>query len=189
MSPDKDQAYFSDGIAEELLNQLSQIHGLQVGGRTSSFAFKGQNEDLRVIGEKLNVAHVLEGSVRKAGERVRITAQLIKAKDGYHLWSETFDRDLDDIFDIQEEIAKAVASAMSIALGVGEGDLSAGGTRNFDAYDAYLAGNSLIRELTPNGTAQAIELLEKAVALDPDYAQARSALAITYDRSASLFIA
>jgi TolB-like protein len=189
MSPAKDQEYFSDGIAEELLNQLAQIRGLQVAGRTSSFAFKGQNEDLRVIGEKLNVAHVLEGSVRKSGERVRITAQLVKATDGYHVWSETFDRDLTDIFGIQEEIAKAVASSLSIALGVGAGDLSLGGTRNFDAYDAYLAGISLSRELTRDGTRQAIELLEKAVALDPDYAQAWSALAIAYDSSAFLFIA
>jgi TolB-like protein len=123
MSPNKDQEYFSDGIAEELLNQLSKIRGLQVPGRTSTFAFKGQNEDFRVIGEQLHVAHVLEGSIRKAGERVRITVQLVKAADGFHLWSETYDRDLIDIFAIQEEIAKAVAKALSITLGVGEGNL------------------------------------------------------------------
>jgi TolB-like protein len=100
MSADPDQEYFSDGISEELLNQLVKIRGLQVAGRTSSFAFKGRNEDLRSIADQLNVAHILEGSVRKAGDRVRITAQLVKASDGYHLWSETYDRDLSDIFAI-----------------------------------------------------------------------------------------
>jgi adenylate cyclase len=143
MSPDKDQEYFSDGIAEELLNQLSKLRGLHVAGRTSSFSFKNKDDDLQQIAEKLHVAHILEGSVRKAGNRVRITAQLIKASDGYHLWSDTFDRDLVDIFAIQDETARAVAEALSIALGVGESDLGAGGTRNFDAYDAFLAARSL----------------------------------------------
>jgi TolB-like protein/Tfp pilus assembly protein PilF len=189
MSADPDQEYFADGIAEELLNDLTKIRGLQVAGRTSSFSFKGQNEDLRVIGEKLDVANVLEGSVRKAGERVRITAQLVKAADGFHLWSETYERDLTDIFAIQDEIARAVASALSIALGVGQGDLSRGGTRNFDAYDAYLAGLPLSRQITPDGTVRAIEYLEKAVTLDPDYAQAWSVLVQTYQNAASLFIA
>jgi TolB-like protein/Tfp pilus assembly protein PilF len=189
MSPNKDQEYFSDGIAEELLNQLSKIRGLQVPGRTSTFAFKGQNADFRVIGEKLHVAHILEGSIRKAGERVRITVQLVKAADGFHLWSQTYDRDLTDIFAIQEEIAKAVAKALSITLGVGEGDLGVAGTRDFAAYDAYLAGLSLFRQVTSDGTVQAMEYLEKAVALDADYAQAWSVLALTYDVAARIFIA
>lgn len=187
MSADPEQEYFSDGIAEELLNQLSKIHGLQVAGRTSSFAFKGQNEDLRVIGEKLNVAHILEGSVRKAGDRVRITVQLIKASDGFHLWSETYDRDLTDIFAIQEDIAKAVANVLSITLGVGQGDLGIGGTRNFEAYDAYLAGISSAGRLEEESTFRAIEQLQKAVALDPDYAQAWGALAQTYWVAATFF--
>jgi TolB-like protein/Tfp pilus assembly protein PilF len=189
MSPNKDQEYFSDGIAEELLNQLSKIRGLQVPGRTSTFAFKGQNADFRVIGEKLHVAHILEGSIRKAGERVRITVQLVKAADGFHLWSQTYDRDLTDIFAIQEEIAKAVTKALSITLGVGEGDLGVAGTRDFAAYDAYLAGLSLFRQITSDGTVQAMEYLEKAVALDADYAQAWSVLALTYDVAARIFIA
>lgn len=177
MSPDKDQEYFSDGIAEELLNQLTKLSGLHVAGRTSSFYFKGKNEDFRVIGEKLNVAHILEGSVRKAGNRVRITAQLVKAVDGYHLWSETFDRDLDDIFAIQDETAKAVADVLSITLGVGDVDLGAGSTRNFPAYDAYLAGLAFRQKEGRENIESAIEYLERAVQLDPDFGNAWSQLA------------
>jgi len=189
MSSDSEQEYFSDGISEEILNQLAKIRGLQVAGRTSSFAFKGQNEDLRIVGEKLSVANILEGSVRKSGNRVRITVQLIKTKDGYHLWSESFDRELTDIFTIQDEISKAVATALSIALGVGESGRNQGGTQNFDAYDVYLAGLSFSRRLTPDGTIQAIDYLEKAVSLDPDYAKAWSALAQTYRVAANFYIA
>ena len=116
MSPDKDQEYFADGLAEELLNVLAKIPELRVAGRTSSFQFKGKNEDLRVIGQKLNVATMLEGSVRKAGNRVRITAQLVKVADGFHLWSETYDRELDDIFAVQDDIARSVASALKVTL-------------------------------------------------------------------------
>jgi len=188
MSSDPDQEYFSDGIAEDILNQLTKIRGLQVVGRTSSFAFKGMNEDLRVIGKKLNVANILEGSVRKVGNQVRITAQLIKVADGFHLWSDTYDRDLTDIFAIQEEIAKAVAKALSITLGVGEGDLGVGGTRNFDAYDAYLAGIAHMKQFGPEGTVRAIEYLEKAVALDPEFADAWSALAGSYRNGATYYI-
>ncbi len=104
---DPEQEYFSDGLSEELLNQLAQLKGLKVAARTSSFAFKGQNPDLKLVSEKLGVAHILEGSVRKHGNRLRITAQLIKAEDGFHLWSDTFNRELDDVFQIQEDIAKA----------------------------------------------------------------------------------
>ncbi len=188
MSPDPDQEYFSDGIAEELLNQLTKLRGLQVAGRTSSFAFKGKNEDLRVIGEKLNVAHILEGSVRKAGDRVRITVQLVKTTDGYHLWSETFDRELTDIFAIQEETAIAVVNALSITLGVGEGDLGVGGTRNFEAYDAYLAGLALVNQFGRESMSRAIVQFEKAVALDPEFANAWSELASTYQWAAEYLI-
>lgn len=174
MSSDPEQEYFSDGVAEELLNQLSKLRGLHVAGRTSSFFFKGKSEDLRVIAEKLNVAHILEGSVRKAGNRVRITAQLIKASDGYHLWSETFDRDLDDIFAIQDETAKAVADALSVTLGVGDIELKEGGTRNFAAYDAYLAGLSLTQQEGRANMARAVEKFEEAVKLDPGFADAWS---------------
>ncbi len=188
MSPDKDQEYFSDGIAEELLNQLTKLRGLHVAGRTSSFSFKNKNEDLRVIGEKLNVAHIVEGSVRKAGNRVRITVQLVKASDGYHLWSQTYDRDLNDIFAIQEETAKAVANALSITLGVGEGDLGVGGTRNFEAYDAYLAGVALVNQLGRESYSRAIVQFEKAVALDPEFANAWGTLASTYQFAADIYI-
>ncbi|MEJ2761813.1 MAG: hypothetical protein P8126_09860, partial [Gammaproteobacteria bacterium] len=185
MSPDKDQEYFSDGISEELLNQLAKIKDLHVAGRTSSFYFKGRDEDLRVIGEKLNVAHVLEGSVRKAGNRVRVTAQLIKAADGYHLWSESYDRELDDIFAIQDEIAHAVSDALSITLGVGNLGVS---TRNIEAYDAYLSGLSLFNQLGRENVLRAIEQVEKAVALDPAFIEAISRLANWYYAAATVYV-
>jgi TolB-like protein len=188
MSPEKDQEYFSDGIAEELLNQLTKLKGLHVAGRTSSFFFKGKNEDLRDIGEKLNVAHILEGSVRKAGNRVRITAQLVKAADGYHIWSETFDRDLDDIFAIQDETAKSVAGALSIQLGVGETEFGDGGTQNPEAFDAYLNGLSLYHQFGRRETAEAINSLEKAVELDPNFVLAWGWLAQIYDNAAFSFL-
>ena len=137
MSADQEQEYFSDGISEEILNALTQINGLKVVGRTSSFQFKGRNEDLREIGEKLGVAHLLEGSIRKQGDNVRITAQLIKVADGYHLWSETYDRKLTDIFAVQDEISAAIAEALSSKLmHVGQHPRAA----NVDpgAYDLYL---------------------------------------------------
>ena len=110
MSSDPEQEFFSDGISEEIINMLAQVTGLKVAGRTSSFSFKGKNQDLRLIGEQLKVNHILEGSVRKSGNKLRITAQLIKVADGFHLWSEKFDRELKDIFDIQDEIALAILS-------------------------------------------------------------------------------
>ena len=116
MSPEKNQEYFSDGLAEELLNSLAKIPGLRVAARTSSFQFKGKTEDLRTVAEKLNVSTILEGSVRTQGGRVRITAQLIKVSDGFHLWSETYDRELRDIFAVQDDIARAVAGSLQVAL-------------------------------------------------------------------------
>ena len=188
MSPDKDQEYFSDGIAEELINHLARIHGLLVTGRTSSFFFKGKNLDLREIGKKLNVAHILEGSVRKDGDRVRINVQLINSDDGYHLWSASYDRKLEDIFAIQDETATSVADALSVTLVKDNKGFGAGGTRNFAAYDAYLAGRSLNNQLGREGTLRAIEELEKAVELDPDFANAWSALAMVYFNAATTFI-
>jgi TolB-like protein len=125
LSPAKDQEYFSDGLAEELLNSLVKMQGLHVAARASSFQFRGKNEDLRVIGQKLNVATVLEGSVRKQGQRVRISAQLIQVSDGFHLWSDAYDRDLTDIFAVQEEIARSVAGSLRVTLLGGEGTLPA----------------------------------------------------------------
>src|SRR5713101_3199515 len=131
--------YFSDGLAEELLNDLANIQGLRVAARTSSFQFKGKTEDLRTVGEKLNVGNILEGSVRKEGNKVRITAQLIKAADGFHLWSETYDRELDDIFTVQEDIARSVAGSLKVTLLGATAAPSVQG-KNADAYNAYLQG-------------------------------------------------
>lgn len=174
MSPDGDQAYFGDGIAEELLNVLTRLDGLRVAGRTSSFAYRGRDEDLRSIGQALNVSAILEGSVRKDGERIRITAQLINAADGYHLWSQTFDSKLTDIFSIQEEIASEVAGALGIRLGVGNVNAFIGaGTKNVEAYEAYLKGWHLW-----DTRGEAIGYLEMATRLDPNYAAAWAALGV-----------
>jgi len=173
MSGDEENEYFSDGLSEELLNSLSRIRELKVTGRTSSFAFKGENLDLREIGEKLNVAYVLEGSVRKADNRVRITAQLIKTNDGFHHWSQAFDRELDDIFAIQQEIANQVASAMRVTL-FGEKSGSSGETRNAEAYEAYLRGN-FVMQRNPDDEElldQARAHFERALTIDPDYLSA-----------------
>ena len=175
MSGDEENEYFSDGLSEELLNSLVAIKALKVTGRTSSFVFKGKNEDLRMIGEKLNVAHILEGSVRKANNRVRITAQLIKVDDGYHLWSETFDRELDDIFKIQEEIAAQVTAALSIAiLGAGESSTGLSGTTNTEAWEAYLRGIYIFQQQSDNWETlpEAEKELRKAIEIDPEFDKA-----------------
>ena len=172
MSGDQENEYFSDGLTEELLNALARIKELKVTGRTSSFAFKGQNTDLREVGEALNVAHILEGSVRKAQNRVRITAQLIKVEDGYHLWSDTFDRELDDIFAIQEEIATRVVSELtSTLLGSESGPFVSLGTKNTQAYEAYLRGRYLFTRNPddPQVQNEAEQLYRRAIELDPDF--------------------
>ncbi len=176
MSSDKEQEYFSDGLSEELLNELAQIRELRVAGRTSSFSFKGKNEDLRVISEKLGVGHILEGSVRKNGNRLRITAQLIQGRDGTHLWSQTYDREMSDIFAIQQEIAMAVSQAMSITLDVGEMSRARGGTTDIEAYEKYLHARTLAYQLGPNELVQSLALYREAVALDPDFARAWAGL-------------
>jgi TolB-like protein len=180
MSEDKANEYFADGIAEELLNSLARIKDLEVRGRTSSFYFKGRSEDLHTISKMLNVENIIEGSVRKAGEQVRITVQLINTRTDAHLWSETYDRALDDIFAVQENIARSVASALQITLGVGELGRATGMTRNVEAYDAYLAGRSLLYQPGRENVSRAIEQYEQAVALDPDFAIAWAALARVY---------
>ena len=176
MSSDPEQEYFSDGLSEELLNQLAQIKALRVAGRTSCFAFKGKTDDLRLIGAKLGVNHVLEGSVRKAGQKLRITAQLIKCSDGFHLWSETYDRQLDDVFAIQEEVARAVTQALGVTLGVGETVVAPGGTRNIAAYDLYLRAQAQFTQMGPASVTRAAELYRQALALDPEFALAWSGL-------------
>jgi TolB-like protein/tetratricopeptide (TPR) repeat protein len=176
MSSDKEQEYFSDGLSEELLNELAQIRELRVAGRTSSFSFKGKNEDLRVISEKLGVGHILEGSVRKSGNRLRITAQLIRGKDGTHLWSQTYDREMSDIFAVQQEIAMAVSRAMSITMDVGEMSRAKGGTTDIEAYEKYLHARTLAYQLGPNEVSQALALYREALALDPEFARAWAGL-------------
>ena len=177
MSADPENEYFGDGMAEEIINALAQVPGLRVAARTSAFAFKGKFHDLRAIGEKLDVRAVLEGSVRRAGNRVRITAQLIDVNDGHHLWSERFDRELTDIFAIQDEIATAIATRLAQTLRGGEaGSLVRPSTSNLEAYELYLKARSLMKE---RGAAllKAIDLLERAVSLDPTFAPALAHLA------------
>jgi TolB-like protein/Flp pilus assembly protein TadD len=175
MSGDAKQDYFSDGISEELLNALSRLNDLQVVARTSSFSFKGQNVDVSTIAHKLNVGAVLEGSVRRAGNTVRITAQLINTVTGFHLWSETYDRPFKDILKVQTEVATAVAQQLEIKLAGNESaKFEIGGTKNPEAYDAYLRGQRLYQE-NIYGIANlhaALADLDHAIALDPDYAGA-----------------
>ncbi len=177
MSSDPEQEYFSDGIAEEILGALSRLDDLRVAGRTSSFSFKGKTKDLRTIGETLNVAHILEGSVRKQGNRVRISAQLVKAQDGFQLWSETFDRTLDDIFAIQDEIARSITAALKVVLTNAGEPLIANLTDDKEAYDLYLQARSLIARRIGDNLPNAIVLLEDAVSRDPKFARAWSSLA------------
>jgi len=177
MSPQKDQEYFADGIAEEILNALAQVDGLRVVGRTSSFAFKGKNEDLAGIGQKLHVSSVLEGSVRKEGIRVRINAQLINAADGYHLWSQTFDRELTGVFAVQDEIAKAVTHALALKLLPNRPGPAARPATDPEAYRLYL----LARQLTQLGTVEAFDraivALRQAARIAPDDARVQAQLA------------
>jgi serine/threonine-protein kinase len=177
MSGNPAEDYFADGISEEIINALARIEGLRVAARTSTFAFKGRQEDLRQVGEKLNVATVLEGSVRKAGNRLRITAQLIKVADGYHLWSERYDRELTDIFEIQDEIAGAIAAKLSGALKPKLPERR--GTANIEAHDLYLKALA-IQWKRGRFVLDSTALLEQAVALDPNYADAWSLLADGY---------
>jgi TolB-like protein len=173
MSSDAEQEYFSDGISEEILNALAKIQDLKVAGRTSSFSFKGKNEDLRLIGEALNVAHILEGSVRKSGDKIRVTAQLIKVDDGYHMWSETYDRELTDIFAIQDEISAAILEQMKLHLIGGESPTQLASARaDVEAYNLYLAAKQNIYKREKDALELASTLLEKAISIDPDYAPA-----------------
>ena len=179
MSADKDQEYMSDGIAEELLNLLSQVPDLKVIARTSSFAFKGKEIKVEQIAKELNVAHVLEGSVRKSGNKVRITAQLIRTADSTHLWSETYDRPLDDIFAVQDEIAGAIVQVLQIRLAGGELSRRKGGTQNLEAYQLYQQGLSAAYQNTRLSLDAAEAYLEQAIKLDSNYGMAWAQLAST----------
>ena len=185
LSQEKDQEYFSDGLAEELLNNLVKIQGLHVAAWSSSFQFKGKNDDLRAIGQKLNVATVLEGSVRKQGQRVRINAQLIKVSDGFHLWSEVYDRDLTDIFGVQDEIARSVTGSLRLTL-LGE-KLPSLPTTNIKAYNSYLQGKYFYASPTKENLEKAIAYYKEAISVDPNYSPAWAALSRSYSLQAGVY--
>lgn len=176
MSEKKDQEYFSDGLSEELLDLLAQIPDLKVAARTSSFFFKGKAEDVATIGAKLRVSHLLEGSVRKAGDTIRVTAQLIRADNGYHLWSKTYDRSIKDIFKVQDEIASAVVEALKGQLLSSHQLSSRYQTSNTEAYTQYLRGNEQRKLDVPDAVARARTAYQKAIELDPTYAPAYAGL-------------
>jgi serine/threonine protein kinase len=179
MSADPEQEYFCDGIAEEIINSLSQLEELHVVARTSSFAFKTKQIDIRDIGRKLNVNYILEGSVRKAGNRVRITVQLIKVSDGYHLWSERYDRELDDLFAIQDETSLQIVKNLKIKLGSKQKALlQKRYTEDLESYNLYLKGRFHWSMYTEEGFKKGIEYYELAIARDPDYALAYAGIAI-----------
>jgi TolB-like protein/Tfp pilus assembly protein PilF len=185
MSPDKDQEYFSEGISEELLNLLAKIPELQVAARTSSFSFKDQNLEIPEIAERLNVAHVLEGSVRKAGSEVRVTVQLIRADDGFHVWSDTWDRTLDDIFETQDEIAADVVAQLKVTL---LGEAPTVEPTDPGAYALYLQARQLDRQFTAESIEQSVVLYQQALAIDPEYAPAWAGLAKNYAFQAGAFL-
>ena len=184
MSQEQDQEYFSDGLTEELLNVLAKVEELQVAGRTSSFQYKGQNLDLRIVGDELGVEHILEGSVRKFGDQIRITAQLIKADDGFHLWSETYDRpySANELFQIQDEISDKVLQELEVRLlPEKELQISKNLTANTEAYNDYLRATQLLANRKANEIEEAIELFDKAIEKDPDFAAAYARQAIAYN--------
>jgi TolB-like protein/tetratricopeptide (TPR) repeat protein len=179
LSPEGDQEYFSDGVSEEILNDLARIPDLHVTSRSSAFSFKGKGVDIPTVAKQLGVANVLEGSVRKSGKRIRITAQLIDARNGFHLWSETYDRELEDIFAVQDEISSAIVMALKEHLGL---EVKAAPrvitAANTEAHEAYLRGRHLVVQSTPAATEEAIREFKRALSHDPDYALAHAELAI-----------
>jgi len=179
MSGDPDNEYFSDGITDDIIMALTQVKGLRVAARTSSFAYKNRNEDLATIGRTLGVSSVLQGSVRRAGNRVRVTVQLMNAQDGFQLWSERFDRDLDDIFAIQDEIARGIVDQLQVTLGIKQATvpLVARPTDDLEAYQLYLRGREASAIRTPASLRRAIEYFKQALARDPNYARAHVGLA------------
>jgi TolB-like protein/class 3 adenylate cyclase len=187
MSGDPDQEYFSDGITEEILNALTQLEGLKVAGRTSSFAFKGKNIDLKTIGKRLNVSTILEGSIQKSGDSVRITAQLINSNDGFHLWSERYDRNLENIFAIQDDISTRIAEKLKLSYM--EKPVAISGmvpTENMEAFEMMLKGQYFLAQRL-EGVGKALDYFQKAVELDPDYAVAYESLGRGYFLIASFF--
>jgi TolB-like protein/Flp pilus assembly protein TadD len=178
MSPEHDQDYFCEGIAEEIINALTKIQALRVISRSSAFAFKGQNQDIRKVGEQLDVGTVLEGSIRKAGNRLRITAQLINVAGGHHLWSERYDRELEDVFAIQDEIAEAIVKALRVVLSPEEKRaIERAPTENVRAYEYYLRGRQYFHQFRRTGVQSARRMFERAIEVDPRFALAHAGLA------------
>ena len=184
MSGDQDQEYFSDGITEDIITDLSKVGGLLVIARNSSFAYKGRNVDIRTVGRELGVRSVLEGSIRRAGNRVRITAQLIDAADGGHLWAERYDRDLTDIFAVQDEVTLQIVSALRVTLSPAEtARIAEAGTGNAAAHDAFLHGRELIMAAVKTRATfeQSIEFFNEAIALDPEYGAPYAGIAMAHN--------
>ncbi|MEO6131268.1 MAG: tetratricopeptide repeat protein [Saprospiraceae bacterium] len=182
MSSDAENEYFSDGISEEILNALTRVEGLQVSARTSSFSFKGKNEDVRQVGNKLGVSTVLEGSVRRSGKRIRITAQLVNTADGYHIWSENYDSDLEDIFQVQDEISLKIVNKLkeNFALGDKTKHIIKAPTDNLDAYNLYLKGRYYWNKSNPEDITKAIKTFEEVTRIDPAFASCYCALSFCY---------
>jgi serine/threonine protein kinase/Tfp pilus assembly protein PilF len=182
LSADKEQEYFCDGMAEEIINALTQVEGLRVVARTSAFAFKDKHEDIREIGRKLNVEALLEGSVRKSGKHLRITAQLINVSDGYHLWSERFDRNMEDVFSIQDEISLAIVGELKgRLLGIEKSAVAGRHTKDVEAYDSYMQGRYFWNKRTEAGFQKGLECFQKAIEKDPAYALAYAGIADCYN--------
>ncbi|MEP7325795.1 MAG: protein kinase [Gemmatimonadota bacterium] len=180
MSPDSDAEYFSDGITEEIINALTRVPSLRVASRTSAFAFKGKTLDVRAIGEQLNASAVLEGSVRKAGNRLRITAQLVNAADGYHLWGERYDRDMSDVFAVQDEISRAIVGTLKVKLGAGSRTLVRPQTDDMEAYSLYLKGRYYWNKRYEVGLHRGLEFFQAAIVKDPAYALAHAGVADSF---------
>jgi TolB-like protein/predicted Ser/Thr protein kinase len=181
MSADPEQEYFCDGMAEEITNALTRVDGLRVVARTSAFVFKGKHEDVREVGNKLDVGTVLEGSVRKAGNKLRITAQLVNVADGYHIWSERYDREMEDVFGIQDEIAVAIVESLKVKLMGGERTkLLKHNTDDVEAHELYLKGRFLLSKYSEDGVRRAVEYFDKAIEEDADYALPLAGLAESY---------
>ena len=182
MSSDPESEFFADGVTEEIINALAQIKNLRVVARTSAFSFKGKQVDLRTVGKTLNAGTILEGSVRKSGDRVRIVAQLVNAADGYHIWSERYDRELQDIFEVQDEIARTIADRLKVTLGPEKAEtLVRSETKDLEAYQLYLKGRFHWNKRSPDGLQKAIEYFQRAIAKDPSYAVAYAGLADAYN--------
>ena len=181
MSGDPDNEYFSDGITDDIITALTSVRGLRVAARASAFSYKGKNEDLATIGRTLGVSTVLQGSVRRAGNKVRVTVQLMDARDGFQLWSERFDRDLHDIFAIQDEIARSIVERLELTLGLREAKpLVARPTDDLQAYELYLRGREAVQQRTPPSMRRGLEFFEQAIARDPGYARAQLGVAEAY---------